>query len=92
MREAIDEASSSNRQAAADAKAFRRQLNKTQTYNRRTFNDEASLQRMEADGVGYSRSGLVAQVCMHRLRHCVLSYFCNVVHSTTTGLHCTMQW
>jgi hypothetical protein len=58
----MEQASSSNRQSAADAKAFRRNLNKKSTYTRRTFNNEASLQRMEKDGVGYSRSGLVAQV------------------------------
>ena len=62
VTDALEQASSSNRQAAADARAFRRALNKKDTYTRRTFNDTESLQRMEEDGVGYSSSGLVAQV------------------------------
>ena len=48
---------------AADARAFRRALNKSPKYNRRTVNDATSLANMESDGVGYSRTGLVAQVC-----------------------------
>jgi hypothetical protein len=59
---AQQDASSSNRQAAADARAFRRALNKQETYTRRTFDDPISLQKMESDGVGYSRTGLVAKV------------------------------
>lgn len=48
--------------SAADARAFRRALNKSPKYNRRTFDDEESLAKMESDGVGYSRVGLVAQM------------------------------
>lgn len=62
MTAALKGASSSNQQAAAEARAFRRQLNKSDTYLRRTFNDATSLKKMESDGVGYSLSGLVAQV------------------------------
>jgi hypothetical protein len=62
VKAVLEEASSSNRQAAREARAFRRGLNQQPTYTRRTKNDKESLARMEDDGVGYSTSGLVAQV------------------------------
>ncbi|KAL6777839.1 IDS1 [Auxenochlorella protothecoides x Auxenochlorella symbiontica] len=45
-----------------DARAFRRSLSKSGTYTKRLTNEEAPLQSMDAHGVGYSRTGLVAQM------------------------------
>ena len=45
-----------------DARAFRRSLNQTGRYTRKIFNDPASLTLMEEHGVGYSTTGLVAQM------------------------------
>mmetsp|Transcript_5560 Transcript_5560/g.20250 ORF Transcript_5560/g.20250 Transcript_5560/m.20250 type:complete len:454 (-) Transcript_5560:139-1500(-) len=45
-----------------DARAFRRSLNSSGRYIRRTTNDEDSVSLMDEHGVGYSRSGLVAQM------------------------------
>lgn len=45
-----------------DARAFRRSLNQSGRYVRKTMNDADSLQLMEDHGVGYSSSGLVAQM------------------------------
>lgn len=45
-----------------DARAFRRSLNQSGRYVRKTINDADSLQLMEDHGVGYSSSGLVAQM------------------------------
>lgn len=45
-----------------DARAFRRSLNTTGRYTRKPSNDPDSLQLMEEHGVGYSTTGLVAQV------------------------------
>lgn len=45
-----------------DARAFRRSLNTTGRYTRKPSNDPASLELMEEHGVGYSTSGLVAQM------------------------------
>ena len=47
---------------AFDARAFRRSLNSTGRYTRKPSNDPESLQLMEEHGVGYSTSGLVAQM------------------------------
>ena len=52
-------------QAAAStesAREFRRSLNKSGRYTRKPSNDEASLNLMEEHGVGYSTTGLVAQM------------------------------
>lgn len=45
-----------------DARAFRRSLNQSGRYVRKTINDADSLQLMEDHGVGYSSTGLVAQM------------------------------
>jgi hypothetical protein len=45
-----------------DARAFRRSLNSTGRYTRKPSNDPDSLSLMEEHGVGYSTSGLVAQM------------------------------
>lgn len=45
-----------------DARAFRRSLNTTGRYTRKPSNDPVSLSLMEEHGVGYSTSGLVAQM------------------------------
>lgn len=45
-----------------DARAFRRSLNTTGRYTRKPSNDPDSLALMEEHGVGYSTSGLVAQM------------------------------
>ena len=45
-----------------DGRAFRRSLNATGRYTRKPSNDAASLTLMEEHGVGYSTSGLVAQM------------------------------
>lgn len=45
-----------------DARAFRRSLNSTGRYTRKPSNDPDSLQLMEEHGVGYSTTGLVAQM------------------------------
>lgn len=45
-----------------DARAFRRSLNQTGRYTRKPINDPDSLELMEDHGVGYSTSGLVAQM------------------------------
>ena len=62
VTELLKSASNSNRESAMQARSFRRQLNKTDTYTRQTTNDEESLKKIDIDGVGYSTSGLVAQV------------------------------
>lgn len=45
-----------------DGRAFRRSLNQTGRYTRKPSNDPDSLALMEEHGVGYSTSGLVAQM------------------------------
>ena len=45
-----------------DGRAFRRSLGKTGRYIRNPVNDKDSLALMEAHGVGYSTTGLVAQM------------------------------
>lgn len=45
-----------------DARAFRRSLNQTGRYTRKPTNDAESLELMEDHGVGYSSTGLVAQM------------------------------
>jgi 4-hydroxy-3-methylbut-2-en-1-yl diphosphate reductase len=45
-----------------DARAFRRSLNKSGRYVRQPKNDQASQELMEEHGVGYSTTGLVAQM------------------------------
>jgi hypothetical protein len=45
-----------------DARAFRRSLNSTGRYTRKPSNDASSLALMEEHGVGYSTTGLVAQM------------------------------
>lgn len=49
-------------EARVDGRAVRRSLNQTGRYVRQPKNDEASSQLMEDHGVGYSTSGLVAQM------------------------------
>jgi 4-hydroxy-3-methylbut-2-en-1-yl diphosphate reductase len=55
----LDRAASDTR---FDARAFRRSLNQTGRYTRKPVNDEQSLQLMEEHGVGYSSTGIVAQM------------------------------
>lgn len=62
VTDALNAASSANREAAAEARQFRRLLNKQETYTRRVAKDPEALDKVEEDGVGYSRTGLVAQV------------------------------
>ena len=45
-----------------DPRAFRRSLNQTGRYTRKPSNDPESLSLMEEHGVGYSTTGLVAQM------------------------------
>lgn len=45
-----------------DARAFRRSLNQTGRYTRKPSDDPESLSLMEEHGVGYSTTGLVAQM------------------------------
>lgn len=45
-----------------DARAFRRSLNQTGRYTRKPSNDPDSLSLMEEHGVGYSTTGLIAQM------------------------------
>jgi len=45
-----------------DGRAFRRSLGKTGRYQRNPINDPASLALMEEHGVGYSSTGLIAQM------------------------------
>ena len=45
-----------------DARKFRRSLNKTGRYSRKLQKLPESVEQMEEDGVGYSRTGLVAQM------------------------------
>lgn len=90
---ALDNARSSNKQAAKDAKQFRRSLNKQPTYTRRTNDDEASLQAMEQDGVGYSRSGLVAQVPTPLLKHLMaLQCRADQTRRFASASHRTAHW
>jgi 4-hydroxy-3-methylbut-2-en-1-yl diphosphate reductase len=50
------------KEADFDARGFRRSLNQTGRYTRKPSNDPDSLSLMEEHGVGYSTSGLVAQM------------------------------
>ena len=62
----LQRASSNGNDAAAkkpfDGRAFRRSLGKTGRYQRNPINDPASLALMEEHGVGYSTTGLIAQM------------------------------
>ena len=62
----LQRASSNGNDAAAkkpfDGRAFRRSLGKTGRYQRNPINDPASLALMEEHGVGYSSTGLIAQM------------------------------
>lgn len=49
-------------QVRFDGRAFRRSLGKTGRYQRTPVNDAASLALMEQHGVGYSSTGLIAQM------------------------------
>ena len=65
--ELLERASSNGNAAAAakkpfDGRAFRRALGRTGRYQRNPVNDPASLALMEEHGVGYSSTGLVAQM------------------------------
>lgn len=62
VRQALDAASGSKKEAVREARNFRRSLNKTGRYIRQIVNDETCLEQMDSDGVGYSRTGLVARV------------------------------
>ena len=58
----LDRASSKSGEEKFDARAFRRSLNQTGRYTRKPNNDADSLSLMEEHGVGYSTTGLVAQM------------------------------
>ena len=45
-----------------DGRAFRRSLGKTGRYTRNPRNDKESLALMDEHGVGYSLTGLIAQM------------------------------
>lgn len=64
--ELLERASSNGNGAAAkkpfDGRAFRRALGRTGRYQRNPVNDPASLALMEEHGVGYSSTGLIAQM------------------------------
>ena len=46
---------------------YRRSLNTTGRYTRRVTNDEESLAKMEEDGSGYSKTGLIAAIRKNNL-------------------------
>eukprot|EP00210_Caulerpa_lentillifera_P001857 g1786.t1 len=46
---------------------FRRSLRSTGRYTKRPTNDEASMNQMEQDGSGYSKTGLVAEIRKNQL-------------------------
>lgn len=54
--------SGSSKEPRIDGRAFRRSLTKTGRYVRNPANDAESLALMEEHGVGYSSTGLVAQM------------------------------
>ena len=58
----LHEASSKASVGRLDGRAFRRSLNKTGRYIRTPVNDKESLALMETHGVGYSTTGLIAQM------------------------------
>ena len=58
----LDKAANSADVRDFDPRAFRRSLNQTGRYTRKPSNDPESLAVMEEHGVGYSTSGLVAQM------------------------------
>lgn len=58
----LHNASSKAETTRFDGRAFRRGLGKTGRYIRNPVNDKDSLALMEAHGVGYSTTGLVAQM------------------------------
>ena len=53
---------SGSKEPRIDGRAFRRSLTKTGRYVRNPANDAESLALMEEHGVGYSSTGLVAQM------------------------------
>jgi len=63
----VDAAASEATTQKFDAWKFRRSLNKTGRYLRKVLNDEDSLNKMEEDGSGYSRTGLLAEIRKNNL-------------------------
>lgn len=62
LERAADRSTPPAREPGFDARGFRRSLNTTGRYTRKPSNDPDSLQLMEEHGVGYSTTGLVAQM------------------------------
>jgi len=61
-KEVLNRAATDKDNREFDPRAFRRSLNQTGRYTRKPSNDPASLSLMEEHGVGYSTTGLVAQM------------------------------
>ena len=62
LQRAAEPAGSSDQPAPFDGRAFRRSLGKTGRYTRNPRNDKESLALMDEHGVGYSLTGLIAQM------------------------------
>jgi 4-hydroxy-3-methylbut-2-enyl diphosphate reductase len=61
-KQVLERAAAGDKGPDSDARAFRRSLNQTGRYTRKPSNDPDSLALMEEHGVGYSTTGLVAQM------------------------------
>lgn len=61
-KDVLENATDRSQPQTFDARAFRRSLNSTGRYTRKPSNDPDSLSLMEEHGVGYSTTGLVAQM------------------------------
>lgn len=61
-KQVLERASAEGKGERFDGRAFRRSLNQTGRYTRKPSNDPSSLALMEEHGVGYSSTGLVAQM------------------------------
>jgi 4-hydroxy-3-methylbut-2-enyl diphosphate reductase len=62
LERASSSGGSGSKEPRIDGRAFRRSLTKTGRYVRNPANDAESLALMEEHGVGYSSTGLVAQM------------------------------
>jgi len=62
LERAAEPASASDQPVPFDGRAFRRSLGKTGRYTRNPRNDKESLALMDEHGVGYSLTGLIAQM------------------------------
>ena len=62
LQRAAEPADGSDQPVPFDGRAFRRSLGKTGRYTRNPRNDKESLALMDEHGVGYSLTGLIAQM------------------------------